>query len=233
MKKVFNLSVILAVLMAAFSFTSCSDDEDNATVEITLDNNGAFKAGAAATGSINAEAEIESITLFTVKGGAENSMAQQSAQMTEAAKGETAYAFRIERLAIGTYKLSVTDGDGNISSVTFNVGGEVKTFTLQIGGADNTTVGSYISIKDQKVYKASEANANAEAIEIVFDGTVFKSAKNSGNTAFTPKVGATVTMTTTGCTFDTETGYKGTITTDEALGNTSKTYTVTVTKTAK
>ncbi|HOU67464.1 MAG TPA: hypothetical protein PKW49_02630 [Paludibacteraceae bacterium] len=177
MKKVFNLSVILAVLMAAFSFTSCSDDEDNATVEITLDNNGAFNAGSAVTGSINAEAEIESITLFSVNGGAETSMAQQSAEMTKAAKGETAYSFRIEGLAIGTYKLTATDGDGNISSKTFTLG---YSFSSSIEVAAGKT---YIYSTDKKTlageFTVSAAETGSVTLTISSKTVTLSDAGNS------------------------------------------------------
>lgn len=234
MKKVFNLSVILAVLMAAFSFSSCSKDDDDATVSITLDNNGVFayaassEASAAVTGNVAADAEIKTITLFLINGTSENSMSTESKTLTEDAAGKASYDFRI-KLANGSYKLTVTDKDGNVSSKTFTV---AKTFTLSIGGS-NSSVGSYISIVDEKVYKASEATENAAAIEIVFDGTKFKSAKESSNSSFTAVASATVTMKGNVCSFETSTGYTGTIVANGTLGDAAKTYAVTVSKIAK
>lgn len=60
MKKVFNLSVILAVLAAAFSFTSCSDDDDDAAkVDIKVQT-----AVDAAIVTITSEEDLTAVELW-------------------------------------------------------------------------------------------------------------------------------------------------------------------------
>lgn len=224
MKKVFNLSVILAVLMAAFSFSSCSkDDDDAASITMTAETTptGAIVA-------ITCEEEINSLELFEGSNKIKNITVP-----TATSKSPYVYAVTLTGLTTGTkYSLKAISESGE-NSVEFTPGKNAETFPLSIGGSGNTSVGSYISIKNEKVYKASEANANAAAIEIVFDGTNFKSAKESGNSSFTAVASATVTMNGNGCSFETSTGYTGTIVANETLGDAAKTYTVTVSKIAK
>jgi len=59
MKKVLNLSVILAVLVAAFSFTSCGGDEekDAPVISVGLNTNGDL------TGTIKSDSDLKSVTL--------------------------------------------------------------------------------------------------------------------------------------------------------------------------
>lgn len=223
MKKVFNLSVILAVLAAAFSFTSCSDDDDDAAA---VDVKVAVVESTAAVTAISEE-DIVSIELWK-----DGSKKQTITKGWQGDKGSVAYTF--SNLEGGKYKVVVTTKTG-ASEKEFTIAGgaaESKTFTLEIGGGQSAA-GSYISIKNEAVYTTSQANANAAAIEIVFDGKEFKSATESTNSAFKAEASAEVTNNATGCTFVTSTGFTGSIVAADALGDTAKVYTVTVTKSAK
>lgn len=109
MKKVFNLSVILAVLMAAFSFTSCSDDDDDAKIEFS-------KSADGKSVTITAEAGIQKIEIEPV------SAAGSVKDVTGSAKGETTYKFSLENYEDGKYKITVTDKDDNKAFETVTVG---------------------------------------------------------------------------------------------------------------
>ena len=60
MKKVFNLSIILAVLAAAFSFTSCGNDDP--VVTLTL-NATSFGIGGPVTGKITSDNKLENVRI--------------------------------------------------------------------------------------------------------------------------------------------------------------------------
>ena len=113
MKKVFNLSVILAVLASALTFTSCSDDDDEATIDF-------IKAEGQNAWTINAEAGIESIELYAVNGDESEYLKEISEGITKEAKGETTYL--LKDLEAGTYKVNVTDKDGLKKEKTIEVG---------------------------------------------------------------------------------------------------------------
>lgn len=113
MKKVFNLSVILAVLASALTFTSCSDDDDEATIDF-------IKAEGQNAWTINAEAGIESIELYAVNGDESEYLKEISEGITKEAKGKTTYL--LKDLEAGTYKVNVTDKDGLKKEKTIEVG---------------------------------------------------------------------------------------------------------------
>lgn len=105
MKKVFNLSVILAVLASALTFTSCSDDDDEATITITgTENAGEYV--------ISAEAEIDEIAIYKESGDNESKMTSESEALTKAAKGQTTFLVNFSLFGEGTYKMSVKDKEG-------------------------------------------------------------------------------------------------------------------------
>jgi hypothetical protein len=113
MKKVFNLSVILAVLASALTFTSCSDDDDEATIDF-------IKAEGQNAWTINAEAGIESIELYAVNGDESEYLKEISEGITKEAKGKTTYL--LKDLEAGKYKVNVTDKDGLKKEKTIEVG---------------------------------------------------------------------------------------------------------------
>lgn len=227
MKKVFNLSVILAVLASALTFTSCSEDDDSATITITgTENAGEYV--------ISAEAEIDEIAIYKESGDNESKMTAESETLTKAAKGQTTFLVNFSLFGEGTYKMSVKDKEGREEiKKNIQVGSAAESFQLTVGGS-NSSEGSYISISNKAVYKTTEANANAAAIEIVFDGTTFKSATESTNTAFEAKASATVSGdAANGWSFETSTGYKGTIKFAGADKDGKGTYDIDVTRSAK
>jgi hypothetical protein len=226
MKKVFNLSVILAVLASALTFTSCGDDDDDAP-EILIN---VQTVASTAVIDITCDEDLTSVALW--KGGSK----VKDLNLKEGLEKENKTVFTLLNLEDGDYKVRVAcEGNGEAEeSFTIGEGGAAaESFQLTVGGS-NSSEGSYISISNKSVYKTTEANANAAAIEIVFDGTTFKSATESTNSAFTAVASATVSGdAANGWSFETSTGYKGTIKFAGADKDGKGTYDIDVTRSAK
>ena len=226
MKKVFNLSVILAVLASALTFTSCSDDDDDAP-EILIN---VQTVASTAVIDITCDEDLTSVALW--KGGSK----VKDLDLKDGLEKENKTVFTLLNLEDGDYKVRVAcEGNGEAEeSFTIGEGGAAaESFQLTVGGS-NSSEGSYISISNKAVYKTTEANANAAAIEIIFDGETFKSAAESTNSAFEAKASATVSGdAANGWSFETSTGYKGTIKFAGADKDGKGTYDINVTRSAK
>ena len=226
MKKVFNLSVILAVLASALTFTSCSDDDDDAP-EILIN---VQTVASTAVIDITCDEDLTSVALW--KGGSK----VKDVDLKDGLEKENKTVFTLLNLEDGDYKVRVAcEGNGEAEeSFTIGEGGAAaESFQLTVGGS-NSSEGSYISISNKAVYKTTEANANAAAIEIIFDGETFKSAAESTNSAFEAKASATVSGdAANGWSFETSTGYKGTIKFAGADKDGKGTYDINVTRSAK
>lgn len=226
MKKVFNLSVILAVLASALTFTSCSDDDDDAP-EILIN---VQTVASTAVIDITCDEDLTSVALW--KGGSK----LKDLNLKEGVEKENKTVFTLLNLEDGDYEVRVAcEGNGEAEEkFTIGEGGAAaESFQLTVGGSESSE-GSYISIKNKTVYKSGAANANAEAIEIIFDGETFKSATESTNSAFEAKASATVSGdAANGWSFETSTGYKGTIKFAGADKDGKGTYDIDVTRSAK
>lgn len=226
MKKVFNLSVILAVLASALTFTSCGDDDDDAP-EILID---VQTVASTAVINITCDEDLTSVALW--KGGSK----LKDLDLKDGLEKENKTVFTVVDLKDGDYKVRVAcEGNGEAEEkFTIGEGGAAaESFQLTVGGS-NSSEGSYISISNKAVYKTTEANANAAAIEIIFDGETFKSAAESTNSAFEAKASATVSGdAANGWSFETSTGYKGTIKFAGADKDGKGTYDIDVTRSAK
>jgi len=226
MKKVFNLSVILAVLASALTFTSCSDDDDDAP-EILIN---VQTVASTAVIDITCDEDLTSVALW--KGGSK----VKDVDLKDGLEKENKTVFTLLNLEDGDYKVRVAcEGNGEAEE-SFTIGegaAAAESFQLTVGGS-NSSEGSYISISNKAVYKTTEANANAAAIEIIFDGETFKSAAESTNSAFEAKASATVSGdAANGWSFETSTGYKGTIKFAGADKDGKGTYDINVTRSAK
>lgn len=137
MKKVFNLSVILAVLMAAFSFTSCTDDDDDANISIKVSSTA---AGDAAYVTVTAD-DIESIMV-----GQNGSLKEISSDDLKLAKNGK--EFKISNLTKGQkYTIQVRTKDAQ-KSVDFVAGQDLD----DNGGED----GDIVCDKDEVAVKAGD-----------------------------------------------------------------------------
>lgn len=161
MKKVFNLSVILAVLASALTFTSCSDDDDEATIDF-------IKAEGQNAWTINAEAGIESIELYAVNGDESEYLKEISEGITKEAKGETTYL--LKDLEAGKYKVNVTDKDGLKKEKTIEVGAGAD---VELNWVDEIEVstGDEVFYKNAKGQgKISVVKADEASITVKVDG---------------------------------------------------------------
>lgn len=226
MKKVFNLSVILAVLASALTFTSCSEDEDAPFVGIAVET-----TATNAIVAVTCDNDLTAVELW------QDGSKLKNIDLKSGQEVGNVTSFTISGLTTGAkYVVKVTcDGNG-AGEKEFTVGNtttEAESFQLTVGGSKSDE-GSYISIKNKAVYKSDAANANAEAIEIIFDGETFKSAAESTNSAFEAKASATVSGdAANGWSFETSTGYKGTIKFAGADKDGKGTYDIDVTRSAK
>ena len=222
MKTFAKLFAVLAVL--AIGFTSCGDDNEG-DVTIKLDYT-TVDLGGAITGSIVSTNDLTSVTL-TSDGKTVTGWPITSFKTGAVIGSDGVYAIRIEGLDAGSYTIRATDKDGVEDSKNFTIKGDVgpvyETFTVKLGGS-TATAGSFLSIKDKKVYTTSEVNAMGtnNNVEIIFTGTGYSSAAESINAnvngnghwaTFSGEPGSTV------ASFTTSTGYIGTITPTSASGD--------------
>ena len=192
-------------------------------------SNGVFLSGDDVTGNIQSyEEELTKVTILENGSAIKTYTSFKSLPIM----GQSGlYSIIISGLSDGSYTMRAESKTGE-TSANFTIGAEYESFELSIGGGESTA-GSYISIKDKKVYTTAEAKNNAAAIEMIFDGTTIKSASESINTSFTPIASATVSQNGNVFTFSTSTNYEGTITVNGTLGDPKAIYTVNVKRAKK
>lgn len=137
----------------------------------------------------------------------------------------------VSLMATATVATSCSDDDDDDPSVVLS--GDT-TFTVTMGGETSNSP-SFLSVKDAKVYNKSKVAASPENVEIVFDGIAFKSAKESSNPVVNSN-GRSATITKTGAltfTYETSTGFSGSLTLAEEPGDVSADYVVTVVRQKK
>ena len=117
MKKVFNLSIILAVLAAAFTFSSCKEEEEGPAIN-------AMEMNGFVTGGIVSEAGLKSATLEkdgkTVSGWPLTDFGAGKAVSGSAKEG---YTITISGLEAGKYVFIAIDKNDKKDSFEFTVGG--------------------------------------------------------------------------------------------------------------
>lgn len=116
MKKVFNLSVILAVLASALTFTSCGDDDDDAP-QILID---VQTVASTAVINITCDEDLTSVALW--KGGSK----VKDLDLKDGLEKENKTVFTVVDLEDGDYKVRVAcEGNGEAE----------EGFTIGEGGA--------------------------------------------------------------------------------------------------
>ena len=126
MKKVFNLSVILAVLMAAFTFTSCGDDDDDAAqITINFNSNGVFLCGDDVTGNIQSyEEELTKVTILENRSAIKTYTSFKSLPIM----GQSGlYSIIIFGLSYGSYTMRAESKTVD-TSANFTIGDEYDSF---------------------------------------------------------------------------------------------------------
>lgn len=132
----------------------------------------------------------------------------------------------VSMVATSTIATSCSDDDDDDPQLVLP---KDTTFTVNMGGT-NSTAGSFLSVKDCKVYNKSDVSKHSDNVEIVFNGFGFKSAEESDNSIVnsngqSAKITQTSPMT---FSYETSTGYKGTLTLADELGDAGANYVVTV-----
>lgn len=122
MKKVFNLSIILAVLAAAFTFSSCGKDkEDSAQITITFNQSGTFGEGDAVTGTISSPDEDLTKVVILKDGNAVKTITSfKELPIMKGTDGK--YTIFIDGLTPGDYNLRAESKTGE-SSKGFSISG--------------------------------------------------------------------------------------------------------------
>ena len=142
MKKVFNLAVIVAVLAAAFSFTSCSKEGN---IELTI-NSKEFPLGGPVTGTITSDNKIETVkiekqdpdNIFQPFRTIQRKDFGAASGVVEAESGS--YLLSITINEAGVYTIQAIDKDGNESQ-------KVR-FTIKSngGGGINYNLTSFVAV---------------------------------------------------------------------------------------
>jgi hypothetical protein len=120
MKKVFNLSIILAVL-AAFTLTSCNpEEEDAATVTITLDKT-TLSEGEALTGKIISDNNLKEVTILKDGSTLADYPTTDFGTGKPISGKDGSYIIRIDGLLAGSYTIRATDKNGKEANKSFTV----------------------------------------------------------------------------------------------------------------
>ena len=171
MKKVFNLSVILAVLTAAFAFTSCNSDDDE--VSINLDKT-TFNVGDPVTGVITSTANLDNVKILIIDGLNEDTyltITDFKATSPIVKSGEE-YTFRITGLSAGTYKMRATDKNGIESTRGFTVTSSNPTIVYDLNSFEAKEGDSYLYQYDNGAktgeFTIAEVSASGDGFKVVF-----------------------------------------------------------------
>jgi len=193
MKKL-NYLLMGLFVASAFTFTSCSSDDENATgpsMQISLSSDGGQNYDPVTTSEVAVEMgsvmkfkvdfimgseKLEKATI-TVK---EGTGAESTKPIEIKNKEEFTYISDSKTMgsAIIVLTLSIEDKDGNKEAftITINPLKGIKTSVAHLVGADkNATYGSFYSLSEDKVYKVTEAGTDSPKIDLVyFYGTTNK-----------------------------------------------------------
>jgi len=170
MKKVFNLSIILAVLASALTFSSCSKDEDGPEIE-------AMAMGGSVVGTVKSEAGLKSATLErdgkTVTPGWP--ITDFGAGKAVSGSAKDGYIIAISGLIDGKYVLIVVDKNDRKDSFEFEVGsGIVPPINRWENAPDKIDVASgkdYECKQGNFEYDIEIVSASGASITLKLDGT--------------------------------------------------------------
>lgn len=184
----FNLLMIATMVAFGALFTSCSKDDTDPTVTITLDKSTWIDGtDAAVTGTIVSTNDLETVTLLksgsTVAGWPLSDFSTGKAIVGK----DGSYTVRISDLEEGSYTLRATDEDGVESSVNFSIISkeEATSFSSVSTEAANKSISCYLGQQTAgtscfanasgNTYTVSGATAYSESIDFIYFN-------NGGNT---------------------------------------------------
>ncbi|MDR0873567.1 MAG: hypothetical protein LBN27_08935 [Prevotellaceae bacterium] len=168
MKKVFNLTVLLAALMTAFVFSSCSKDDD-ATVSISLTKT-TLTVGEALTGKITTTDKLASVTILrdgqTIAGYPLTSFG--TGKPITGTDGT--YIIYVEGLTAGNYTIRATDKNNKEANASFTVGGPAIVYDLtSFTAAEGDSYAYSYDGKDAGTFTITEVDADGEGFKIVLN----------------------------------------------------------------
>ena len=161
MKKVFNLTVMLAALMTAVMFSSCGSDEDAATITIDFNQGGKFVTGETVTATITSKEEkLTSIELW--KGTSKD----KNLTIPDAKDG--VYTLNITGLADGSYTLKVASKTGATEG-SFTIAPPADIWEGAANQIVVETNKSYLCKQDGVEYTIEIVSATKDAITLKLD----------------------------------------------------------------
>jgi len=149
MKKFLSFPVIFAVLMTAFAFTSCSDDDANISVIINNGQNGTtFAEGAPIIGVVTSDNRVNEIIIERQDGNLwqpYRTIARTNFQANGIHESEGHnLALMITGVTAGTFNIQAVDNSGNRSNrVEFTVGEQAPAIDWSTGRSTITANGTY------------------------------------------------------------------------------------------
>ncbi len=180
MKKLNLFLLGLGALGMVQTFNSCTEDVTHPAPSVSFDQAspvvlGAGVTSATVTGTIVAEAELESVTFTIATSGGETS----PAPITDFSSGavitsdDVNYTFSyvlndITENTTFTVRADDKDGQHTSSSIEIQVAG-INTYTAILMGAQgNATYGSFLDADEGDVYLIAQAEAHSELIDVVY-----------------------------------------------------------------
>lgn len=161
-KKIFNLSVILAVLVAAFSFTSCGDDEGEAPeVKVVV-------AGEYLSGTIYAENGLKEVQLL--KDGTTKQKWESFSSGDILSKGDDSYVvmINIASLSEGEYVLRAIDKENKQSEGKFTIAGVAYSAKVTVSAGETY---AYRNTSLNKSGEFTVVSAAAGEVKLKFGNT--------------------------------------------------------------
>ncbi len=162
MKKIFNLTVLLAAL-TAFAFTSCGEDEDPAKINVSFESKNIVKGNSAVvTITVDPEENLKSIELYY------NGDFQKNLTLPTKDKSATSYELTISKsdlTEIGNYNLEVYSKTGKSKDNQFYV---IPDFTS--GTATITANGNYYYLQGTSWGTLAVTNLTATSVTVSLDG---------------------------------------------------------------
>lgn len=206
MKKVFNLAVIFAALMATATFTSCGDDDEAAVVDIQVEAMTSSN-GVNLFGVIMSDNKLDDIVILNSAGETAETIALDPQKVKEEGLKYFIYEIDVE-LPFDAYTIKATDDNANESTKALG-----EKLTLNMGDATSANYGSFLSIKDGAVYTVSQVNAGKAAnVEIIYkDGALLSADEATNANVVAAGNSADLTAIAGGYYYSTSTGFSGAI----------------------
>lgn len=205
--------------LTAMNFTSCSDEDDTEddAAEIaekfnldyltaTANNNGTITI----SGTVTTNKKLKTFTLTAEDGTVYDLLDNSEAEKERTEDGKTwTCTLSSQAIPVGIYTMEVRTRMAGTKKATIG-----KTYSFNVGTGDNKTIGSYMSLKNQKSYMMTDllnddktvATDVCSDVEIILNSDLtIKSAKEAKNAVIKAAAAAANVYAAKGCVI-TETG---------------------------